>query len=310
MSTELKKKIEKYKFVILGDTDSAYIHINEYVNRCRPNGNDSIITFANKLGEDLNATFPAFMDENFLIGTERGKLINAKREAVATRGIFKNAKKRYALHVIDLEGKKKDELKVVGLETKRSDTPKIIQDWLESILEEVVKNGKGFDYIHVMVEDFVHNKFRELDPWQQGSPCGVKNLATRTVEYERYLKLVQDGFKAKKPHMTIAIKAAMNTNQLIEFFEEKNLDFIRDGDKIEMIYLKTPNEFMMDVVGIPANSVYVPDWFKALPFNSKAMEDKLIYKKIHNILEEVFGWDFTPLDNYVVEVTKEDGFWS
>jgi hypothetical protein len=296
------------KNVIYGDTDSAYISIKSLVDQNPQWTEDDIIRVADEIGTEINNSFPEFMDQSFFIGKERGSIIQAGREVVARRGLFKDVKKRYALHVINLEGKPTDKMKIMGMEVRRSDTPKIIQQFLEECIKAVVRDGKDYDEVYQMVQDF-RIKFRSLPPWDRGTPCRVSKLTDNSKKINRYEIATSQGIVGiKKPSPHYSVTAANNTNRLIDENHEHGWDFIRDGDKIEILYLRSNVHNMKSVaIGVDSKN-YIPDWFKELPFDNEKHEQKMIDKKIENVLGSILNWDFKVKSDFSQEIFEEVEF--
>lgn len=303
--------MSKMKHVIYGDTDSAYCTMKYYMEKhvITP-APESAVSIADEIGEKLNKSLPAFFAEAFLIPEDRGRIAEAGREVVAVRGLFKDKKKRYALHVINTEGKAVDKLKIMGMETRRSDTPRFIQEFLETCLRMLVKEDKSYTELRAFVDEF-RDKFRAMPGWTQGSPGRVKKLITNSKKMDTFERKSAEGYVGlKKPTMHYTVKAAANTNKLIEINKEHRWDVIHDGDKVEAIYLK-PNEYDMDIVAIKTGETYVPEWFKKLPFDQERMEEKLLDKKLFNVIGDILGWDFRPPTNHSADVFEtDDDFYS
>ncbi len=209
--------------------------------------------------------------------------------------------------MIDNEGKPADKLKVMGMETRRSDTPAIIQDFLSKCLTGVVKDDASYEDVKEWTDAF-RAQFRDMPSWQRGSPGRVKNLTVGTRKYEDWVDNA-NRIGRKKPLIHFTVKAAMNTNKLMQFYDEHRWDEIRDGDKVEVIYLKD-NPEQMDCVAIKVGETYVPEWFKELPFDNARMEEKLLDRKLFNVVGDVLGWDFAPPKSFVDEIsTVVDDFY-
>lgn len=306
--------------IVYGDTDSAYLTMVKYLKDkgvpANLDSSEEIIQIADDLGEEINKSFPAFMEHDFLISQERGTVIKAGREVVADRGLFgHDIKKRYALHVIDIEnkrdkdGKRINKIKVMGMETRRSDTPKYIQTFLYDRLKDVIQNGKEYDAVREDVEKYREEFFRKLDPWKRGRPCRVSNLTTNAKLIENYNKKKAEGFiDLKKPRIHFSVVAAFNTNHLMELFNERHWDYLNDGDKIEVLDLRD-NPYGVKSVAIRAGESVVPDWFKELPFDDSGHERKLITQKMHNIFG-VLDWNFEPVTDFRDEIFEEVDFFS
>lgn len=286
---------------ITGDTDSAYMTLDKVVDGMDL---DEIVAVADEIGRIINESFPAHMDQKFMVGEERGAIIEAGREVVAERGLFKNKKKRYALYVKDTEGFREDKLKIMGMDTQRSDTPAFVQDFLKDCIKAVVQDGCDQDRLKDMIEEF-RDVFYERNPWENGVPCRVSNLTANSRILDRFHSQYDDmeelfegksvlrRDKVDKPRVHYSVTAAYNTNKYREHYEERDMDQIRDGDKIMVFNLKkdqntNPKDYKS--VALSVDAMVVPDWFKQLPFDTKLMEKKLIDRKIENTFG-IMGWD-------------------
>ena len=292
--------------LIAGDTDSCYITMKWYMDQHGiPSDDKSIVALADKLGDQINASMPPFLNNAFLIDHKRGEILEAGREVVGRRGLFKDRKKRYAIHVINKEGKVVDEMKIMGMEIRRSDTPRFIQKFLEECVIAVVKENKTYEEVRKTVDAF-RETFRKRPAWTLGSPGRVKKLATNAKLVKSYERDLANGFIGlKKPTLHINMSSAFNTNTLMEMNNETRWGELRDGDKIEVIYLKD-NPYEMNSVAIRTGEQYVPEWFKQLPFDYQRMEQKLLDQKLFNVIGDILGWSFEPETNYASEVLETD----
>ena len=142
--------------IIYGDTDSCYFSAWPVLQKEVAEGrmewtSDTCIQLYNGIADQVNESFPGFMEQAFHVPREMGSVIRGGRELVATKGLF-ITKKRYAVMYIDKENKRVDvngrpgKVKAMGLDLKRSDTPKVIQDFLSEVLNEVLQ-GAGREQI-------------------------------------------------------------------------------------------------------------------------------------------------------------------
>lgn len=298
--------------VLMGDTDSCYVRLDLYAGK---NGVETkpkaMIGIADRLQKLLKARLPLILSKKFLTSEEKIGILEPGREIVGRKALFKDKKKRYAIHILDQDGfspKQGKELKVMGMETRRSDTPHFIQEFLTDCLRKVVIEDIEYDDMLNHVEKF-REEFRKMDPWRQGSPGRVKNLTKLTSQYQKWEKRIAKGESLDAPRIThINVKAAYTTNKLMDLNNEKRWDKIRDGDKVEVIYLK-PNNDLMECVAIKTGETYVPEWFKKLPFDSAKMEDKLIDKKIENVIGMIMNWHLASVSNYSNKVVIKDDFY-
>jgi DNA polymerase elongation subunit (family B) len=168
---------------------------------------ETAIALYDSIAEQVNESFPGFMEQAFHCPREMGALIAAGRELVADRGLF-ITKKRYAVNIIDLEGKrldvdgKKGKTKAMGLDLKRSDTPKVIQDFLLELLNSTL-HGTTREVMIDRIRTFKY-EFMERPGWEKGSPKRVNNLTKYAAEEARLGKANMPGH----------VRAAMNWNQM------------------------------------------------------------------------------------------------
>ena len=283
------------KAIIYGDTDSVYFSAVPVFKEQIESGEidwsvDKIIELYDAISEQVNGTFPAFMNYAFNAPASQGEIIKAGREVVASRGIFMT-KKRYAVLIIDKEGKRKDkdgasgELKAMGLDMKRSDTPEFMQKFLEEALVMTLE-GKSEQEVMARVKQF-REEFKARPGWEKGTPKRVNNLTKHTDVYK----------KTGKCGVGHAM-AAINWNRIREAYSDKRSMEITDGQKTIVCKLK-PNPLQINSIAYPIDEMNLPDWFKAMPFDNVAMEETIIDSKIENLLG-VLKWD--------LNLSKDRGF--
>jgi len=267
--------------VIYSDTDSIYFTPFNSLKKAIDNNEitwnkETAIELIDAISDQVNPTFPGFMEKAFHCPYENGKIIQAGREIVADRGLF-ITKKRYALNIIDKEGKRKDlsnmpgEVKAMGLDLKRADTPKYIQEFLMDILKMVLA-GTDKELVISSIRSFKAG-LTDNEPWTKGSPKAVNNLT-------KYGKLLEDGKKGMIPGH---VRAALNYNKLRTMNSDTFSQQIVDGSKIVVCKLKN-NPMGFSSVAYPVDELRLPQWFKELPFDAKLMETKIVDEKINNLI--------------------------
>jgi DNA polymerase elongation subunit (family B) len=281
------------KAVIYGDTDSCYFSawpvLKQEVAEGRMEWSKEIcIQLYDSIADQVNDSFPAFMERAFHCPRDMGELIKAGRETVADRGLF-ITKKRYAVNAIDIENKRLDvngaigKTKATGLDLKRSDTPKVIQDFLLEILNKVL-SGAERDAIIERVREFKY-EFKERPGWEKGSPKRVNNLTKYGKEEERLGKTNMPGH----------VRAALNWNNLRRMNSDNYSMQIVDGMKTIVCKLKS-NALGWTSIGYPTDEMHLPQWFKDLPFDDTEMEATVVDQKIDNLLG-VLEWDLAAATN-------------
>jgi DNA polymerase elongation subunit (family B) len=279
--------------IIYGDTDSCYFSAWPVLKKEVEEGRmtwskEMAIQLYDSIADQVNASFPGFMETAFHVPREMGEVIRGGREVVASKGLF-ITKKRYAVMIIDKEGKRQDvagkpgKVKAMGLDLKRSDTPKVIQEFLSQILDDVL-TGATRDEIIAKIREFKY-LFKERPGWEKGSPKRVNNLTKYGKEEERLGKANMPGH----------VRAALNWNNLRRMNGDKYSLQIVDGMKTIVCKLKS-NPLGWTSIGYPTDEQQLPAWFKELPFDDSEMEATVVDQKIDNLLS-VLEWDLASSTN-------------
>ena len=279
--------------IIYGDTDSCYFSawpvLKKEVEEGRMDWSPEIcIQLYDNIADQVNDSFPGFMEQAFHCPREKGSIIKGGREVVASQGLF-ITKKRYAVMIVDKEGKRQDKdgkpgkIKAMGLDLKRSDTPKVIQDFLSEVLLEVL-TGASREAVIEKIRTFKY-EFMERPAWEKGSPKRVNNLTKYSAEET----------KKGKANMPGHVRAAINWNNLRRMNGDNYSLQIVDGMKTVVCKLKN-NPLGWTSVGYPTDELKLPQWFKDLPFDDAEMEATVIDQKIDNLLS-VLNWDLSASTN-------------
>jgi DNA polymerase elongation subunit (family B) len=273
--------------IIYADTDSCYFSAwptikNEVAAGTMEWNRDLCVGLYDAIADQVNDSFPGFCAGAFHTPRSNGELIRCGRELVASKGLY-ITKKRYAVLIYDLEGKRLDQegvpgkLKAMGLDLKRADTPKVVQQFLSSILMEVLQGAEKQQIID-RVKEF-KQQFQARPAWEKGTPKRVNNLT-------RYREL-----EAAKGKSTIPghVRAALNWNTLKQINADRySLDIV-DGMKVVVCKL-LPNPAGFTSVAYPIDELRLPAWFKELPFDQGLMEETIVDTKVDNLLG-VLDWD-------------------
>jgi DNA polymerase elongation subunit (family B) len=279
--------------IIYGDTDSCYFSAWSVLKKEVEEGRmewskETAIALYDSIADQVNQSFPGFMEQAFHCPREMGSIIKGGRELVASKGLF-ITKKRYAVMIIDKEGKRTDvngkpgKVKAMGLDLKRSDTPKVIQEFLSDILNDVL-TGLSRDDIIKKIRDFKY-LFTERPGWEKGSPKRVNNLTKYSKEEERLGKANMPGH----------VRGAMNWNQMRRMNSDNYSMQIVDGMKVIVCKLKQ-NPLGWTSIAYPTDELHLPKWFRELPFDDSGMEDTVIDGKVDNLLG-VLDWDLGSATN-------------
>lgn len=282
--------------IIYCDTDSSYFSAYPVFKEQISSGDitwnkDTVIEFYDAVCEEVNKTFPKYMRDNHNCPDKFNFTIAAGREIIGIKSLFIK-KKRYAIMVYDTEGYREDsdgkpgKMKAMGLDLKRSDTPSYMQDFLKDILRLVLTDGTEHDILE-MIKNF-RAEFREMNPWEMGTPKRVNKL---TYYYSTEYKINKNGEEEYKGKSRIPghVRAAINYNRLLDLHNDNFSMKVTDGMKTIVCKLKN-NPLGITSVAIPTDESRIPEWFKELPFDTEGMENSIITKKIQNLLG-VLDWD-------------------
>jgi DNA polymerase elongation subunit (family B) len=279
--------------VIYGDTDSCYFSawpmVKKDVEKGRTEWSKEIcIALYDSIAEQVNNSFPGFMEQAFHCPRDMGELIKCGRETVADRGLF-ITKKRYAVNAIDIENKRYDvdgkigKTKATGLDLKRSDTPKVIQEFLLEVLNKLLAGAQRDELIeHIRAFKY---EFAERPGWEKGSPKRVNNLT-------KYGAAEAAQGKANMPGH---VRAALNWNNMRRMNGDNYSMQIVDGMKTIVCKLKS-NPLGWTSIGYPTDEQRLPTWFTELPFDNALMEATVVDQKVDNLLG-VLEWDLVSATN-------------
>lgn len=291
--------------IVYSDTDSSYFSAYA-VLKDNPDYADfewtkeNVSALYDEIAEVTNKTFPGFMHERFNTTLERGEIIRAGKELVASLSLFIK-KKKYACLMYEYEGKRVDvdgkpgKIKAMGLDLKRADTPKYMQEFLNKCLMGLL-TGSSKDEIFQWIREF-RKEFKDKPGWEKGAPKGVKALSdflTRdnAANAAASLGKIMAGSKKGKNKIDMPghVRASLAWNKMCETNNDRYSMRISDGQKVIVCRL-LQSSLRVDSVAYPIDEPHLPDWFRDLPFDHVAMEDVIIDKKLTNLLG-VLDWDF------------------
>ena len=263
--------------IIYGDTDSCY-YKTYATNR------EEAIEAADLAAEGVNASFPQFMRESFYCQPEFDQLIKAGREIVGRRGLFQ-AKKKYMVKVIDLEGFAVNKMKSMGSEIKKADTPKVIQAFLKETVDMILEGRTYPEVVKYVNEQRIEIlKKNKLSIFSLGVAKQVNSLDKYMAEYLNpgTQKFLDKNDKMRGLTIPGHVKAALNYNKALQHFDKGSKE-IHSGDKVVQFYLKK-NEFGFESIALPSELSKFPQWFtENFQVNVKMTEDKMFDNKLAGI---------------------------
>lgn len=254
--------------VIYGDTDSTYF--KTYAN----NPQEAII-IADAVAEKVNASYPEFMRQTFLCTPGYDNIIKAGREIVSDRGIFVE-KKRYILHLIDLDGKTVDKMKVMGLDTKKTTLPAEVSKQLNGFIERFLK-GEPWESVSQSIVAYKEELINSTDIMAIGLPKGVKGIDEYTAKY-------QSDANARLPGH---VAASIYYNECLQLYKDKVSLQIMSGMKIKVFYL-IGDHGKFKSIALPTDLEVVPHWFiDNFQIDRVAHIERLVDNPLSNILKAI-----------------------
>ncbi len=167
--------------------------------------------------------------------------ISFKTEGISS-ALLILAKKRNCQKVLDNEGVRyaEPDYKITGIETNRSSTPDLVREWLTEAIRIVLDHSDRamlIDYIEKRRSEFKTYSVEEIS-----FPRSANNL----VKYSDSNNIYTGG-------TPIAVRAALLYNNLIKVYGlEKELETIKEGDKIKYCALIEPNTLKENIIGYPS----------------------------------------------------------
>ena len=254
--------------VVYGDTDSTYF--KTYATSI-----EEATIIANAIADKVNDSYPEYMRQTFLCTPGYDTIIKAAREIVMDNGIFVE-KKRYILHLVDLDGKKCDKMKVMGLDTKKTTLPAEVSAVLNKFIERYLK-GETWDQLAKDIVEYKTTLLNFDDITRIGLPKGVQNVEDYTTAFE-------DNFKARLPGH---VAASIFYNQCLKLYNDKVSTPIKSGMKIKVFYMKQ-RQGKFKSIALPTDLEFVPNWFHDnIVVDKQAHIERLVDNPLGNILKAI-----------------------
>jgi len=254
--------------LLVHNTDSSYF-------KTFTDNEQEAIKVADAVASVVNESFPEFMRETFLCLPGFDSLIKTGRELVSDCGIFVD-KKRYILHVVNVEGKSVDKMKIMGIDTKKTTLPREIAKDLNRFIERLLK-GENWDVIAKDIVQYKEDLQKTTDIMKIGLPKGIKGIEAYVIKHN------------KDPNTRLPghVAAGMFYNKCLETFNDKQSIPINTGMKIKVFYLKTKVDGFKSIA-IPVDIEQVPQWFlDQFEIDKDAHIERLVDKPLLNILKAI-----------------------
>ncbi len=254
--------------MLYSDTDSSYFLTHA------DNQEDATL-IADTVGEQVNDSFQAFMQDAFLCSTGFDDIIKTSRENITSKGILID-KKRYILHIVDSDGFKCDKMKIMGVELKKTTLPKEVSKKLSNFIEQYLK-GKKWEDLSNDIVDYKDVLYNTKEILTIGLPKGIKKIEFYTTEYARDPGTFLPGHVA----------AAIHYNECLSKYKDNESLKIISGMKIKVFYLKEKYGRFKSIA-IPTDIQQVPQWFlDNFNVNKDMHIERLVDKPLDNIIKAI-----------------------
>ena len=253
--------------IIYGDTDSVYF-------KTHGQNQQEATQIADATAELVNRSYQPFMKQAFLCNPGFDDIIKCGREVVSDRGIFVD-KKRYVLHLVDLDGHHVDKMKIMGLELKKTTLPKPIAKRLSSFIERLLK-GDEWSAIESDIVEFKTSLDKTTDVMTIGLPKGVKGVEDYTFAFSL----------DEKTRLPGHVAASIMWNRQLDEHQDKESMRITSNMKIKVFYLtRTFGRFKS--IAVPTDLTTLPPWFieKFLPIIDR---DAQLQRLVDDTLQHIF----------------------
>ena len=264
-------------YVIAIDTDSNYVNVQPLVDKFfADKTREQIVDILDKVAEEqVQKVIADGYDQLAEYTRAFENAMVMEREAIASSA-FWTAKKRYAMAVWNMEGvafKDDPKIKIQGLEAIRSSTPASCRKPLLELIKLTLMEDE--ETVQAFVAEF-KEKFMAMPEEDISMPRSMNNVTRQTRKDLQFNK-------GTPPH----VRGAIMYNRLLEKYDLKNWETIKDGEKGKFIYLRVPNNVGTDVISFATS---IPDEFNVRQYIDKElMFQKVILDPAKNILEPI-GW--------------------
>lgn len=227
--------------VVAIDTDSCYVCFDDLVQKFYPDRsiNDTVNMLDQFAEKKVQPLLNKWYAELATYMNHYDSVMYMKREAISSTGFF-IAKKRYALWVWDMEGYryKEPETKIMGIETQRGSTPAYVRTALKDAIDMIL-GEKREDLIQLVTAAEKH--YQTVDYREIAGVSSANNL-------QKYsLPGLLPGFRCPGH-----IKGVLAHNRLAQ--KTDGVDPIKEGEKIAMVRLRTPNKYGSETFAYLAGS--------------------------------------------------------
>ena len=294
LSNKLREIVEKDPVVKLtelvqSDTDSLYLTLEYIIKKLYPNKSKEeninfILKFIDKVLQPLIKE--AILEVSTSLNIPNPEVLAMENEIVADEFISV-ALKKYFTRVLVNDGfiLKEPEIKIKGLSLISKGIPKKAKELLTPVLDIILDKDEQYliDYIKESKD-----KFNNSTPLDISKTMGVTDATSYVPRNGKYMKY--DAEKNKYLSAPKQSQAAIAYNKTLKKFNlEKKYNKISNNEKINFLYLRTPNITGFDVVGFK-DERFLHDTKLEDYVDFETQFDKNFLKKIEIITDSI-NWN-------------------
>jgi len=229
-------------YAFYSDTDSVYVTFDRVVTHNlfeKREGETDVDALSRFCEEVMGPVFDGAAESYREYTNAYQNAMFFKREIIADRGVWADAKKRYALNVYDAENVRytTPKLKSVGFETNRSTTPKFVRDALKKGISICLNHDQST--LQTFIAEFREEYMRQ--------PVDVISAPTTVNGVHKYADPTSIYGKGTPIH----VRAALLYNNWVAKTCDGVYPYIREGDKMKYVMLSAPNPWGENVIGAP-----------------------------------------------------------
>lgn len=288
--------------ILVHNTDSMFLFIEPVLKSLYGDKYDSIsedektettLKIVRKCSEYINTyIIPEMLKRHNAGDSELATKYNFtfKEELVIKRAMFLDAKKKYALWIINKEGNKIDNLSITGMEVVRADFSRFTKQMLQDVIDKILREEYSSFQILNLIDKYIDEYKTRLmaGDYTLGVPGGwgarEYKVLTKTIRGMKIYNVIYG------PTFYEGDRGYTFTISKVDGSKIKDYDKKLKQMRVEGLLIKNDQ---IDVITVPEGvnldtSIFYPD--------IDAMLDIAIYKRLEPIID-IFGINIDHMDN-------------
>lgn len=270
-------------------TDSIYIEAEPLLKYLYPNfeqlpeedKDEKLEKVAIKYQDLITEHYNDLVKEEFNVQGEHR--LEMKTEAVIRSAYFR-ATRRYAQWITKQEGIKKEVLDIKGLEFQKSNFPKVLGDFFNDILEQVLKGAEKSEILEQIKQFKKQIIGGKISLSELGNPTSVKTLDKYSSTHRKPGQI----FTEIKKGAPAPVRAAIKHNDLLKLWKlDRKHTNITQSDKVKWIYMKD-NPYKIDALAFLEYDISdkINEFLEKYADRDKIF-DTILLKKLNGFFEDL-----------------------